>query len=286
VAVTDHLPGRTCCDTPLDTKALNVRCFLPDALLAVPTADRAPRWGTQALLYAPDVGAFMRVLLPLRLTGGMSLTYGTWIAISDEDFGHAMACWDAPAYAELRISGTLANAITPWRAETLDAPVTTAVRDVGQIPYVIDLLTGEYDRDTVLGTLSHPLPVALRRRLDDTWSLRRDAGFAARVVDDDWEFTDQDHVVRARVVELPPAMTFDEFMTRNAQNMPRLPAKQTITESDGGLVRHAFWLSGDTGETLVGYAFTPGSCLEIGCFYRDPAELGWAQSVWRSAKAH
>lgn len=280
--MTDHLPGCT----PPETKALDVRCFLPDALLAVPTADRDPSWGTEALLYAPGFGAFMRALLPLRLTGEMLLTYGTWIAISDEDFEYALAVWDAPAYAAMRISGTLANAITPWRAATLDAPVTTAVRDVTQIPYVIDLLTGEYDRDTVLGTLSHPLPVALRRRLDATWSLRRDAGFAARIVDDDWEFTDDDHVVRARVLALPPAMTFDEFLTRHAQNMPRLPLKQTLTESGGGVVRHAFWLSNDTGETLVGYAFTPGSCLEIGCFYRDPADLPWAQSVLRSAQAH
>jgi hypothetical protein len=131
--------GRRCptCGRPLDEHDRHVRFALPDPVLDVPKPERAERtWGADPLLQVQGVGAFVRVLLPIRLTGGFSLTVGTWLAIHPDRLRGIWEVWETPAYAGLALDGLLANAIPPWGDRTLGTPVEAAVRDPGQFPYV------------------------------------------------------------------------------------------------------------------------------------------------------
>ena len=80
-----------------------------------------------------DVGAFVRALLPVRLTGGHTITFGVWIAIDPAHLQSVFATWWEPEYQDLRMAGWLANAISPWGL--LSAPVQTVVRNADETPY-------------------------------------------------------------------------------------------------------------------------------------------------------
>jgi hypothetical protein len=117
-----------------------VRFTLPDPVLDAPDQERTSgTWISHANAYesvmmqVPDVGAFVRALLPVRLTGGHTITFGVWIAIDPADLQSVFATWWEPAYQNLRIAGWLANAISPWGL--LSAPVQTVVRNADETPY-------------------------------------------------------------------------------------------------------------------------------------------------------
>lgn len=65
------------------------------------------------MMQVPDVGAFVRALLPVRLTGGHTITFGVWIAIDPAHLQPVFATWWEPEYESLRMAGWLANAIAP-----------------------------------------------------------------------------------------------------------------------------------------------------------------------------
>jgi hypothetical protein len=88
---------------------------------------------TSVMMQVPDAGAFVRALLPIRLVGGQSITYGVWLAIDPRHLGHIFSVWWEPEYVDLRITGWLANPIPPWGM--LAAPVEAAVRDSEHTPY-------------------------------------------------------------------------------------------------------------------------------------------------------
>jgi hypothetical protein len=58
-----------------------------------------------------------------------------WVAISPSDLQHAFRVWTEDAYADLDLTGFLANPIPPWGM--LGATVRLQVRDVDQTPYCI-----------------------------------------------------------------------------------------------------------------------------------------------------
>lgn len=164
-----------------------MRVVLPDPVLEVPEPERAGvTWGGDPLLQVDGLGAFVRCLLPVHLSGGMLLMFGTWLSVHPDDLLRAHAVWETPGYASLELFGVLANAIKPWGAAIFAAPARIAVRDAGQLPYVVssdDVVLGrviadEWDRDTVLACLAHALPVPIRARVTDEWSIERGAGFA------------------------------------------------------------------------------------------------------------
>jgi hypothetical protein len=91
------------------------------------------------MLQVPNVGAFVRSLLPVHLTGGESVTFGVWLAIDPRD--HALRrlteiWWDDTRYRDLRLEGWLAHDLAPW-AGLLAAPVATEVRNVDETPYCV-----------------------------------------------------------------------------------------------------------------------------------------------------
>lgn len=161
-------PACPTCGRPLDLHDRHVRMKLPDPVLAVPPEERAGRtWGNDTHLQVQGVGAFVRVLLPIRLTGGYSLTVGTWLAIDPAVFRSVWEGWESEAYSSLVLEGFLANAIPPWGDTVLGAPATATVRDPKLNPYVTssphpvlgEVLATEWPNEDVLapyeGLLEH-----------------------------------------------------------------------------------------------------------------------------------
>jgi hypothetical protein len=76
------------CGRPVEGHDRHVRFRLPDPVLQVPERDeRQGTWKTDqdpnaaVMMMVPDVGAFVRALLPVRLTGGYTVTFGVWIGV-------------------------------------------------------------------------------------------------------------------------------------------------------------------------------------------------------------
>jgi hypothetical protein len=85
------------------------------------------------MMQVPSVGAFVRALLPVSLTGGHTVTYGVWVAIAPQELQRVFEAWWAPHYKDLRLDGAVANSIEPWGL--LAAPVSLAVRNPEHTPY-------------------------------------------------------------------------------------------------------------------------------------------------------
>lgn len=116
------------------------RFIMPDrALEPGPWHDAEDWWmngedaGASVLLQVPDLGAFVRALLPVRLERAHKLTFGVWVAVAPEDLKRASDVWWEPGYRDLVIEGRLANALPP--NVELGAPVRLAVRNPEHTPY-------------------------------------------------------------------------------------------------------------------------------------------------------
>jgi hypothetical protein len=126
----------------------------------VPEAERGQTWGGEEgpFLQVDNIGAFVRVLLPIKLTGGYSLTVGTWLAINPSELGHLWEVWNTNQYADLVLDGYLGNAIEPWGSSVLRAPVSAVVRNVDEIPWLESstnpdleqVLSAEWPHDPIL----------------------------------------------------------------------------------------------------------------------------------------
>ena len=111
------------------------------------------------MMQVPAVGAFVRALLPVSLTGGYTVTYGVWVAIEPRELRRAFAVWWEPEYRDLSLDGSLANLIHPW--DLLAAPVRLAVRDPQQTPYCVTsshlqlsrVLSEQWPHEVVLDSL-------------------------------------------------------------------------------------------------------------------------------------
>jgi hypothetical protein len=85
------------------------------------------------MMQVPNMGPFVRALLPVRLTGGHTVTFGVWVAVHPDDLQRAFAAWWQPEYAGLRLDGFLANSVKPW--DLLYAAVSLEVRNPEETPY-------------------------------------------------------------------------------------------------------------------------------------------------------
>ncbi|MDQ3480518.1 MAG: DUF2199 domain-containing protein [Actinomycetota bacterium] len=134
--------------------------MLPDAVHVVPESERIDRtWGRDPLLQVQGIGAFVRVLLPIQLTGGFSLTVGTWLSVDPASLREVWEVWETPAYAELVLEGHLANAVPPWGQKVLGIVGVATVRDPTKWPYIQrsdapsfqNILSTEWPHDAILG---------------------------------------------------------------------------------------------------------------------------------------
>jgi hypothetical protein len=127
------------CGRPLDEHNRHLRFGVPEPVLGIPEAERPARtWGNDVLMQVEDVGAFVRILVPVTLSGGYKITYGAWLSVSPQDLRRAWEVWRLPSYADLRLDGVLANMLPGWEDDTYAKPVTASVLDVEQIPYAVD----------------------------------------------------------------------------------------------------------------------------------------------------
>ncbi len=111
------------------------------------------------MMAVEGAGSFVRVLVPVHLTGGYSVTFGVWLAVPESEMHRAFAIWFTPEYEELTMNGHLANELPPW--SVLHAPVAVEVRNSEHTPYAASsddaslsgVLTDEWDHELVLSGL-------------------------------------------------------------------------------------------------------------------------------------
>ena len=111
------------------------------------------------MLQVPNVGAFVRALLPVRLTGGYQVTFGVWMAVHPDDLQRAFRIWWEPEYVDLVLDGVLANALPTW--DVFGASLQAVVRNADHTPYVETtshsalqrVLTDEWAHESVLSAL-------------------------------------------------------------------------------------------------------------------------------------
>jgi hypothetical protein len=154
------------CGRATESHDRHVRFRLPDPVLRAPEKDQGEgTWKSDddpnaaVMMLVPHVGAFVRALLPVRLTGGYTVTFGVWVGVHPDDFNRAVANWWSPDYSQLRLEGRLANALPAW--EVFGVPVTLAVTDPQATPYCVSscddelsaVLSHEWDHDVVLAGL-------------------------------------------------------------------------------------------------------------------------------------
>jgi hypothetical protein len=154
------------CGETLAAHGRDVRFRLPDPVLNSPEQHRAegswlsePDPVTATLMQVPNISPFVRALLPVKLQGGHEFRFGVWIAIHPDDLQDAFRVWNAPEYANLKLTGYLANKIQPWGLFAV--PVNLAVLNAEQTPYCVsspneelnDVLTREWPHD-ILTSLS------------------------------------------------------------------------------------------------------------------------------------
>jgi hypothetical protein len=85
------------------------------------------------MMQVNGLGAFVRALVPIQLTGGYTVTFGAWVGVSPDDLARAFGVWLEPSYAQLELDGVLANELPPWKV--LASPVRLMVRNIDQTPY-------------------------------------------------------------------------------------------------------------------------------------------------------
>ena len=152
------------CGRALDAHDRHVRFQLPDPVLTVPEAERGSRiWQTDVMMQVEGVGAFVRVLLPVRLSEAHRLTFGLWLGVHPDDLRRAYDDWWSPNYPSLVLDGLVANDVQPWGL--LGKPVRAVVRSPDETPYVDSstdaemnaVLTEEWAHDFVLDALPESL---------------------------------------------------------------------------------------------------------------------------------
>ena len=160
-------PGRCSqCDRPLEAHNRHVRFRLPDPVLTTSERETAPGvWMSHGdatesvMMEVPDVGTFVRCLLPVRLTGGFTVTFGLWLAVHPDVLQQAFRVWWEPAYQDLVLDGYLANSLPVW--DLLAAPARARVRDENHTPYVDEspdvvlrrVLADEWPHEELLASL-------------------------------------------------------------------------------------------------------------------------------------
>jgi hypothetical protein len=290
----DHLPGCSCCGAPLDGTDLDIRSTLPDAIQALPPEQRAAAWGNSDLQRLQGVGGFLRCLMPVRLTGGGSVTYSVWLKLDDDQLRHANAIWTTPEYTTLSVRGEVANAIKPW-PDLLGEAAGAVARDAGTLPYLVAdentvlsrVLVEVWDRDDVLSRIWHPLPVSVRQQITPEWSIERTAGLTPARVDGILWFSGPGRTVYIESFSTPSAAPGDEMIASMSQGLPE-KCQGELSENDRELVRRAFWLTatvdGREQHEFYGYVAARGTLTCVTCIYDDVSDRAWAQTVWRSTR--
>ncbi|MBG6135337.1 hypothetical protein [Longispora fulva] len=264
---------------------LDLRVDLPDGVTA-------REWGNDLLMRAEGGGAFVRVLLPVRLRGGSTITFSTWLRVSEEDLHRAFLVWAKPGYGELVLDGTLANTILPWGPAVLGAPATAAVLDPAHLPTLVEssnptlleVLGLEWDADDTLSRMGCAVPVPVRQPVTDRWEFERTAGLAPVQTAEGLRFVGPGRTVIVDVLTTPEDWEPEYTLETMLKGAPADPEGRLLEGGDGGL-RHALWQESADGREFYGHVVRRGTAAHVICLYADPDDLAWALEVWRSVTA-
>ena len=122
-------------------KPLSVTFEQPDVVNEV-HPELLDTWGGDPFLAIKNVGFFVRVVLPIKLSDGFAVDFGTWLEVPSEDFRTAWQTWNVPEYKDLVLEGYLANVVAPW-PEFPHALVKATVRDLDEVPVVTSSGNGD-----------------------------------------------------------------------------------------------------------------------------------------------
>ena len=105
----------SCCGIAPDPmgRPLSVTFEQPDVIFEI-HPELLDTWGEDPFLAIKGIGFFVRVVLPVRLTDGFAVDFGTWLEVHSEDFRQAWRTWNFPEYKDLVLEGYLGNEIAPW----------------------------------------------------------------------------------------------------------------------------------------------------------------------------
>jgi len=134
-------------------------------------------WREGPFLAIKTVGFFLRVVMPVKLTDGSVVDFGTWLEIHMEDWRKAWRIWNFPEYADLEVQGYVGNDIAPW-GRIPHALVKAVVRDVEEVPCLVAcedplttrILEEEWPAQEILGCYEEvlrdePRPAGSERRV-------------------------------------------------------------------------------------------------------------------------
>jgi hypothetical protein len=125
-----------CCGIAPDPRGrpLSITFEQPDVIDQIHPA-LLDTWGGDPFLAIKGVGFFIRVILPIKLSDGFAIDFGTWLEVYNEDFRQLWQTWNFPEYKDFELEGYIGNAIAPFD-EFPHVLVKATVRDPEQVPYV------------------------------------------------------------------------------------------------------------------------------------------------------
>ena len=150
------------CGRPMDEHNRHIRLKLPEPVLSIPAEERAAvTWGNDVLMQVKDLGSFVRILIPIKLSGGYTVTFSAWLSVEPGALRRAWEIWNDPEYEQLELRGFLANMLPGWETETYIKPLEAAVLNVEHTPYAVNspddfmrhLLQDEWPHEQVLAAI-------------------------------------------------------------------------------------------------------------------------------------
>jgi hypothetical protein len=156
----------SCCGKPITEDNLGFNYTVPSTLwdLSDEECEDVVVVNTDAVLTTRGFGNYFRVILPVRLDDGRTVTFGVWVEIhTPDEFTRVLDyCREPEDPPSLTFQGTLSNSVAPWQGKTMGATVTSALleprklpRITGGDPPVLEVLNGSWSARDVLASRQH-----------------------------------------------------------------------------------------------------------------------------------
>lgn len=157
------------CGRSLDEHNRHIRFVVPEPVLSIPEEERAAlTWGNDLLMQVKGIGGFVRILVPVKLSGGYTVTYSVWLSVESPDLRRAWEVWSKPSYQQLRLRGVLANMLPGWESETYIKPVEAAVLNPEHTPYAVES-PDEFMRSVIHDEWPHEFVLAAIGPIEAPW---------------------------------------------------------------------------------------------------------------------
>lgn len=155
------------CGRSLDQHDRDLRFRLPEPVLLLPAKEEMegtwlsePDPNRAVMMQVPNLGAFVRCLLPVRLSGGHHIRFGIWLGVHPDDLKRAFGQWWEPTYTSLELQGRIANRLPVW--DLIGAPAQAKVIDPDATPFIVSsddptlaqVLNSEWPHEDVLSAIA------------------------------------------------------------------------------------------------------------------------------------